>query len=212
MKLPFRPTKIASRYLNGLLKGKRTGKIVFSALNKALHDETFRNFVENNPVFNALLRNTISLTMLQSGDKVNVIPAESTAYFDARILPDVKHENFLNQVRKMAGRDVEVHLVGKTDSGASPFDTPYFKEIAKIVRNAKGNIPVLPFLTTGATDLRYFRSLGIPSYGFFPAKFTRQEVMAMHGVNERIPLTALEEGLEGTRRILAFLASYDPVQ
>lgn len=209
-RLPFRPTRIVSRYLNGLLKGKRIGKMMFSSLAEALHNKSFCNFVEDNPVFNALLRNTISLNMLKSGEKVNVIPTEATAYFDARILPDVKHDAFLDHVRRIAGREVEVLLVAKTESGASPFNTPYFSNMAKTVRAMRGNIPVLPFLTTGATDLRHFRSLGIPAYGFFPATFTRDEISAMHGVNERISVRTLEEGLKGTTEIVNFLASYAP--
>ncbi len=209
-RLPFRPTKIVSRYLNGLLKGKRIGKMTFSSLAEALRNKSFCDFVEDNPVFNALLRNTISLNMLKSGEKVNVIPTEATAYFDARILPDVSHDAFLDQVRRIAGREVEVLLVAKTDSGASPFNTPYFSNISKTVKGMRGNIPVLPYLTTGATDLRHFRSLGIPAYGFFPATFTRDEIFAMHGVNERIPVRTLEEGLKGTTEIVNFLASYSP--
>lgn len=71
----------------------------------------------------------------------------------------------------------------------------------------KGNIPVLPFVMTGATDLRYFRDLGIPAYGFFPVTLTREEQMRMHGKDERISLANINEGLEGCRAILKFLAS-----
>jgi acetylornithine deacetylase/succinyl-diaminopimelate desuccinylase-like protein len=148
--------------------------------------------------------------MLQSGDKVNVIPPESTAYFDARLLPDVKHETFLDRIRKTAGPEVEITVVGRSDSVPSPYKTPYFRGIAKAVRNLRGPIPVLPFMTTGATDLRNFRALGIPSYGFFPLALPDEEYMRMHAVNERLSVKALGEGLTATREIVNFLASYDP--
>jgi acetylornithine deacetylase/succinyl-diaminopimelate desuccinylase-like protein len=68
-------------------------------------------------------------------------------------------------------------------------------------------MPVLPFLTTGATDLRYFRDLGIPAYGFFPVILPNEELFRMHGKDERISIAALKQGLNGTHEIAKFLAT-----
>jgi acetylornithine deacetylase/succinyl-diaminopimelate desuccinylase-like protein len=62
-------------------------------------------------------------------------------------------------------------------------------------------------LTTGATDLRYFRDLGIPAYGFFPIILPNEELFRMHGKNERISVSTLRQGLAGTREIVKFLAT-----
>lgn len=69
--------------------------------------------------------------------------------------------------------------------------------------------PVLPCITTGATDLRYFRDLGIPSYGFFPITLSNNEFLRMHGKNERISVDNVHEGLWGTYQIVKFLGSHD---
>ncbi len=207
LRRPLKPTPIVSAYLNGIMKGKKIGSMRFSNVRTALGDKRFREHVENDPVLNALLTNTVALTMLKSGDKVNVIPPESTAQFDARILPGEKHERFIEQMRKVAGRDVEVTLTGRTDSLPSPFRTPYFSAIGEAVRKAKGNIAVLPFLTTGATDLRHFRALGSVAYGFAPFVLSDEDQMRMHGVNERISVRSLEEGLAITRDIVTALAT-----
>jgi acetylornithine deacetylase/succinyl-diaminopimelate desuccinylase-like protein len=207
---PLRATPIVTRYMNGLFKGKRFGNMTFSSLREALKNKAFRSFVENDPALKSLLGNSVALTMLQSGDKVNVIPPEATAFFDARILPDVKHEAFLDQMRKTAGPEVEIALVNRSDSVPSPYNTPYFRSIAKTVRSVSGPIPVLPFMTTGATDLRHFRSLGIPAYGLFPVALPKEEHMRMHAVNERIAVNSLGDGLKATQEIVRFLASYDP--
>jgi acetylornithine deacetylase/succinyl-diaminopimelate desuccinylase-like protein len=207
---PLRATPIVTRYLNGLFKGKKFGNTTFSSLREALKSKAFRAYAESDPVVNSLLTNSVALTMLESGDKVNVIPSEATAYFDARILPDVKHEAFLDRIRKTAGPEVEVALVSRSDSVPSPYNTPYFRNIAKAVRTVSGSVPVLPFMTTGATDLRHFRSLGIPAYGLFPATLPEEEHMRMHAVNERLSVASLGEGLRATREIVRFLASYDP--
>jgi len=209
-KRPLRPTPIVTRYLNGLLRGRKVGGMTFSSLREALKHKGFLAFVEDDPALNSLLSNSVALTMLQAGDKVNVIPPESVAYFDARILPDVEHEAFLEKVRKTAGPEVEVSLVNESRSVPSPYNTPYFRYIARVVRGLAGPIPVLPFMTTGATDLRHFRSLGIPAYGIFPMFLPDEEHMRMHGVNERLSVASLEEGLNATGEIVRSLASYAP--
>jgi acetylornithine deacetylase/succinyl-diaminopimelate desuccinylase-like protein len=206
-RLPFKQTGLATKYLNGLLLGRKIGGMRFSNLKDALRNARFRAFVELDPFLNAMLRNTATPTMLQSGDKVNVIPTEATASFDARILPGESHEKFLDRMRKTAGPGVEVLLINKTDSEASPYNIPFFRCIEESVRDLKGDIPVLPFFTAGATDLRHFRNLGIPAYGFFPIALPREEEMRMHGLNERISAANMIEGLRGTESIVRALAS-----
>jgi acetylornithine deacetylase/succinyl-diaminopimelate desuccinylase-like protein len=207
---PLRSTPIATRYLNELLKGKRIGKLTYTNLKEALKDKGFLKFVDENPVYNALLRDTVTSTMLKSGEKINVIPMESTAYFDARILPETKHEAFLSQMAKIAGQDVQVEVIQKTYSVPSTFRTPYSSNIVKATRGMTGSVPVLPFLTTGATDLRHFRAKGITAYGFFPVRLPEEDYMRMHSVNERIAVESLLDGQRCLDEIVQFLASYDP--
>jgi len=207
---PYTPTKIATRYLDGLLKGRKIGKFRFSTVKEALRDKGFCRFVETEPVFNALLRNTVALTMLKSGDKINVIPTEAAAYFDARIFPETKHDAFLKQMARIAGPEVELSSFQKTFSVPSSFATPYFHHTGKAVRKVHGPIPVLPFLTTGATDLRHFRARGVPAYGFFPVRISEKEHMRMHSINERISVNSLEEGQQCLDDIVRFLASHNP--
>jgi acetylornithine deacetylase/succinyl-diaminopimelate desuccinylase-like protein len=204
---PIRRNKVATRYLSGILKGKKFEGFTFSTLSDALRRKSFRAFVANNPVYNALLKNTVALTMLKSGVKVNVIPTESEATFDARILPEDEHERFLAQVQKVAGSQVEVVPLSRGDSIPSRYDTDFFKVIRRVVKAQKGNIPVLPFITTGATDLRYFRGIGITAYGFSPITLSRAELLSMHSINERISVEGFTEGLGATYDLLRYLAT-----
>ncbi|MGD0233337.1 MAG: M20/M25/M40 family metallo-hydrolase [Syntrophorhabdales bacterium] len=204
---PIRRNKVATRYLSGILKGKKFKGFTFSTLSDALRRKSFRVFAENNLVYNALLRNTVALTILKGGVKVNVIPPESEASFDARILPEEQHEHFLAQVQKVAGKDVEVVPVDRGESIPSSYDTDFFKAIRRAVKARKGNIPVLPFITTGATDLRYFRQIGITAYGFSPMALSRAEFMSMHSIDERISVESFAEGLDATYDIVKDLAT-----
>ncbi len=206
---PLKPTSIVSTYLNAVLKGKRGKGFTFSSLGQSLKNKRFRDFVEGNPVYNALLRNTVTLTILKGGEKVNVIPRESSAYFDARLLPTEDHDRFFEKVRRLCGSDVELVRIGG-DVGRplqSGYNTPYFRGIQNVVRAMNGPVPVLPFLTTGATDMRYFRNLGIPAYGFFPIALSNDELLRMHGTDERVSVINIKAGLEGSLEIMKFLAS-----
>jgi acetylornithine deacetylase/succinyl-diaminopimelate desuccinylase-like protein len=205
--IPLKPTNIVTKYLDGLLKGKRVGGVTYSTLSKALKSAQFRKFIKNHPVYNALLRNTVTLTMLRGGEKVNVIPTESTVQFDSRILPKEDHDMFLLRMQRIAGPEVEVVPTARGESIPSSFNTPYFSAISKEVKRIKGDVPVLPFVTTGATDLRYFRRLGIPAYGFFPMTLSKEELFRMHGVDERISVETMVEALEGTVGIVRALAA-----
>jgi acetylornithine deacetylase/succinyl-diaminopimelate desuccinylase-like protein len=151
----------------------------------------------------------VTPTILKGGEKVNVIPAESSISFDARLLPTESHDSFFNKIKKLAGNEVDVVPIGAGKSNPVPsgYNTQYFRGIKKVVNRLMGPIPVLPFLTTGATDLRHFRDLGIPAYGFFPIVLPNEELFRMHGKNERISISAFEQGLVGTYEIAKFLAT-----
>lgn len=206
---PLRATNVVRAYLNGVLRGHKGPGFTFTDLKSALGKKHFKAFVEKNQVYNALLRNTVTPTVLKGGEKVNVIPTEATISFDARLLPSQRHEGFFKKIERLAGKDVEVVPLGteRSDPLPSGYNTVYFKGISKAVRSVMGQIPVLPFLTTGATDLRYFRDLGIPAYGFFPVSLSNDELFRMHGKDERISINAVKQGLVGTYEIVKFLAT-----
>ena len=168
--------------------------------------------MEEVPLYNALLRNTVTPTILKGGEKINVIPTESSISFDARLLPTEKHETFFRKIRQLAGKDVKIERVNEFVSKPAPsgYNNIYFKGIKSVVESMEGNgFPVLPYITTGATDLRYFRDHGILAYGFFPITLSSDEILKMHGKNERISVENIYKGLEGTYQIIKFLGSHN---
>jgi acetylornithine deacetylase/succinyl-diaminopimelate desuccinylase-like protein len=210
-KWPLKPTAVASAYLDGIFKGRKEKGYIFKHLREALKDRRFRDTLEDVPLYNALLRNTVTPTILKGGDKINVIPTESSASFDARLLPTEKHEAFFKRVGQLVGKDVEIVRVNESVSQPAPsgYNNRYFKGIRRVMKNMGGkDLPVLPYITTGATDLRYFRDLGITAYGFFPITISNDDFLKMHGKNERISVENIHKGLEGTYQIIKFLGSH----
>ncbi|MFO0745414.1 MAG: M20/M25/M40 family metallo-hydrolase [Myxococcota bacterium] len=139
---------------------------------------------------NAMLRNTVSPTMVRAGSKVNVIPSRATATLDGRMLPGQTVEGFLAEVRKVVGDDLTIDVIDQHDGTTFPSDTPLYDAITKVLgRHDPDGVPV-PYMIPGFTDSFAYGRLGAVCYGFSPVQlrpdlsFTKM----YHGHDERIPV------------------------
>lgn len=180
----------------------------FEDIEKGLNDPSFSVWLTSNPILNAMLRNTISLTILQGGSKANVIPAESSATLDCRLIPGSDKEEFLKEVKRRLGDDIEVEVLVENDSlSPSPLDTEFYRAIEKSASEVDPGCPVVPLLLPGATDSRFLRKQGIVTYDFTPFRLTEKELMRVHGNNERIELENLRFGTKVLLEILKNIAT-----
>jgi acetylornithine deacetylase/succinyl-diaminopimelate desuccinylase-like protein len=156
----------------------------------------------------SMLRNTISLTVFKAGYKTNVIPGEASAEIDCRLLPGVKQEDFIAQIKNIiADPAINISVLDWQYAGASPYDTDYFKAI-KVVANAESpNTPVVPVIVPWFTDSHWFRDLGIIAYGFQPFRIDAEHLGTMHGKNERIQIDVFLEGIKNTYKVLSKLVN-----
>ena len=168
----------------------------FEDIEKGLRDPSFSIWLTSNPIYNAMVRDTISLTILQAGSKVNVIPSESTATLDCRLIPDSSKENFLKRLQGKLGDEIEVEVISESQSyPPSPLDTDFFKAIQKYAAENDPDCPVVPLLLPGATDSRFLREKGIITYDFCPFRLTEKDMLRIHGNNERIAIENLRFGM-----------------
>ena len=153
---------------------------------------------------NALLRDTISLTMLQGGYKENVIPERAQACIDCRLLPDTDAAEFHNWLRERLGDDrVKVEIIEQSPpSGVAPIDSPFYRAVTHAVTAQAPGAHVFPLLVPGATDGRYFRQRGYAAYGFGPMILQRQDLGRMHGIDERISIDNLLLGIKMARDVI----------
>lgn len=146
---------------------------------------------------NALLRNTISITNLKSGFKENVIPSESEAVLDCRLLPGQDKDAFLDELKQVIDDpDIETEVVQFHQPSLSPSDDRFMEVIKKVIARNHPGVPFYPIIGAGFTDSRFFREKGALAYGFIPCLFTQEEVDSMHGINEKISLKCLEDGIK----------------
>ena len=161
------------------------------------------------PAFNALLRAGISPTMVAGGSAPNVIPTEASATLNVRTLPGQSLDDVVRRLaRRIADAQVELAVVSRgQDAPASDFRSPMFLALQDSARALVPDLPVVPYLSTGATDSAHLRRQGVPCYGVLPFPLDPGDEQRMHGADERVPLAALEFGTKlvygAVRRVVA---------
>jgi acetylornithine deacetylase/succinyl-diaminopimelate desuccinylase-like protein len=180
----------------------------FEDIEKGLSDPSFSARLTSNPIYNAMVRDTISLTMLQGGSKANVIPSESNATLDCRLIPGSSKKNFLKEIKRRLGGEIEVE--GSMEGNPvppSPFNTDLFQAIQKFAKENDPDCPVVPFLLPGATDSRFLRERGMTTYDFCPFRLQEKEIYRVHGNDERIAIENLKFGMKMLFEVLKEVAT-----
>lgn len=164
-------------------------------LSKIAPDELVRSTGTAAGFLQATLRTTSNPTLLNAGYKHNVIPDQAEALVDIRTLPG-EEDAVLDEVRAMLGPDVTLELVHRDIGLETPFSGPLVEAMKAVLGRHDPGAPVLPYLLSGGTDNKALAKLGVTGYGFAPLKLPADlDFPGMfHGVDERVPLEALEFG------------------
>jgi acetylornithine deacetylase/succinyl-diaminopimelate desuccinylase-like protein len=173
-------------------------------------DPAFRSRFLSNREHAALVRDTLTTTVLEGGPGTNVIPPVAAAHLDARLLPGESCATFANQIRSvLADPGIEVKTLLSLPSRSSSTDTPLFRAIERVAAASDPGSVVIPRVITGFTDAHYFRELGITAYGFVPRSHRADEPRGVHGPDERISIENLERGVA---TLIAILRELDRVE
>lgn len=173
----------------------------------AVENPRAREWILSDVSWNAVLRNTISLTGLTGSNKTNVIPAVATGEIDVRLLPDQDTTEFLRTLQQIVG-DTAVHFthLGNTKTPLeSPIETDLFRAIERAAHEREPGAFVTTPMETAATDRPTYRKLGITTYGFSPFKVPRAEIQrGMHGNDERLSVDNVGYGVRFFYDILRY--------
>ena len=196
---PLVPTPVVERYLRDLstIETDPTRRAWLADVRAALRDSAAVRFLTGDLTYNALLRNTISITGLAGSDKTNVIPPVARAALDVRLLPGQDPRAFLSDlVRVVDDSGVAITPQGPNWAATqSPTDTELFRAIVAAARQRTPDALVTTPPLTGFTDSHYFRRLGIVSYGLSPFPLNQAESRGVHGNDERVSLETLTFGV-----------------
>ncbi len=175
--------------------------VMLSLLKPRLADGVLSALGSRGQPIEPLLRNTVSATIVRAGEKVNVVPAEIELELDGRVLPGFGPDDLIAELHELVGDDIEIELV-RHDPGPPAPDLGLFDTLAGILRELDPEGIPIPLLQAGVTDGRFFSKLGIQTYGFTPGRFPEDFPLLklVHAADERIPVDALEFGVEAISR------------
>jgi acetylornithine deacetylase/succinyl-diaminopimelate desuccinylase-like protein len=147
-----------------------------------------------NPSWNAMLRTTCVATQVEAGHATNALPQLAVANINCRILPGDPVEDVEKALRQAIGDpQVGIKAIPDPAAPASPLRPDLMKAIERVDDSLWPGVPVIPVMSTGATDGKYLRQAGIPTYGVQGIFVDRDDVRS-HGRDERIRVQSFYEG------------------
>ena len=145
----------------------------------------------------ACTHDTFAPTIIHGGTKTNVIPDTVDLEIDIRTLPGRRGEDLQGMLADALGDlypHVEITPFDENESTISPADTPLWDSLARVSSRFVEGSSLVPFLTVGATDARFFRRAGSVAYGFglFSHRLSFEDYGTMfHGHDERVDVESL---------------------
>ncbi len=159
--------------------------------------------VTADPRYNSMLRTTCVATGLTGGHATNALPQLAEANINCRLYPDETAQQVRDSLARVIG-DTTVEVIVRTQRPPSPPSAllpEVMQPVERITREMFGNIPVIPVMSTGATDSRFFRQRGVPAFGV-SGLFSDPTVDARaHGRDERMRIQSYYEGQEFLYRL-----------
>jgi acetylornithine deacetylase/succinyl-diaminopimelate desuccinylase-like protein len=168
-----------------------------------LTDRLLDAFGERGRIFDPLLHNTVSATIVQGGEKDNVIPDTISLSLDCRLLPGFAPEQLFAELRALSGVELEFEIVQHDPVSGEP-DMAMFETLAGALRELDADAKPIPMLLPGVTDGRFFSRLGVQTYGFLPMQLPPELpfMQLIHAPDERLPADAVEFGTRAIGRVL----------
>jgi acetylornithine deacetylase/succinyl-diaminopimelate desuccinylase-like protein len=203
--LPVHITPAARLMIEGIADhiGGLKGLLLPQILNPSLTDRIIGLLGPIGENLEPLFHNTVNATVIQGGEKINVIPSKIEIGIDGRLLPGYTPDDMLRELREFVGSEVEFEVVVH-DPVTDEVDMGLFHTLASILKQADPDGEPIPLLLPAVTDGRTFAQLGIQSYGYTPMKLPEDFKFfdTIHAADERIPIEAIEFGADAIYEVI----------
>jgi len=164
--------------------------------------------ISADPAYVGQIRTTCVATMLNGGHALNALPQRASVNINCRIFPGTSVDSMRDTLVKVIDdKSASVTRQSSTPvaNSASPLRPDVIAAVTAAVHQRFPGVDVVPSMSAGATDSKHFRNAGVPSYGI-DAAFTKPDDTFAHGLNEKLPASEVEAGLEFWHRVLVQLA------
>jgi acetylornithine deacetylase/succinyl-diaminopimelate desuccinylase-like protein len=210
-RLPLHPSPVVRRFIAALADAQpRPARDLLPLLLQPRLSNLVLDRMVRDPTaargLNAVLRNTVSPTVLRAGYKINVIPGEAVAELDGRIAVGSDERELLAELGAVLGPEVELEVLRSIPPIVASPDTELFELVAGVVAEHHPGAVAVPSVTPGFTDAKYWSELGATCYGFSPVRLEPSDgVFAdlFHGDDERVPVAGFKAGLRMLADVVA---------
>ena len=192
----------------GEMRGGELGAAMI-ALAKNPEDKAAEAIVNTDRTYHSMLRTTCVATLEKGGHATNALPQSVTANVNCRIFPGVPS----NEVQAALVQAIDDPGVKITPQNGDhpvalppPLDPKIVGPVEKLSAKYFPGVPVLPSMSTGATDAVYFGALKVPVYGV-PGIWLDPDLNGIHGLDERIAITSLMTGRDYLTDLVKMLGS-----
>ena len=192
---PMQLNEVTRAYFGQMAKIEKGPLAADLALVAQGNQEAMQRIAAQSPIRSSMLRTTCVATQLEGGHAPNALPQLAAANVNCRIFPDDTVENVLATLKKVVADD-QVSVTIKVDEGKappSPMRPDVMKAIDQVTDSMWPGVITVPSMSTGASDGRYLREAGIPTYGVQGFFMDRNDVRA-HGRDERMLVQSFYEG------------------
>ncbi len=166
--------------------------------NLALMKPVLKQVLKQIPPAACMTRTTTAVTMAQGSPAANVLPQISSVTVNFRQMPGTTTQDVVDHIKRVVrNKDIEVKVLKcKEPSKFSPTDSRAFKVLEKLCVQSNPNNIVAPYLVMGGTDACFYEPICENIYRFAPFVVSTDLLLCTHGTNERVPVTAMRQGVE----------------
>lgn len=206
---PFQASDITRQYFGKMAPqvGGEMGKAMTAFANREM---SAAKILSTDPSYNSVLHTTCIATMLSGGHATNALPQRADANINCRIFPG----NSVDEVRAklqelVADPEIKVTASGKRSEvpkGPQPLTPKVVKPVETVTAKMWPGVPVVPFMSAGATDGAFLTPAGIPTYGV-SGMFRDPDGNGVHGLNERLRVKSLYDGRDFLYQVVKIYAN-----
>ena len=191
----------------GAMRPDETGKAMV-ALTRNIGDSAALALADKDKALHSMLRTTCVATMIDGGHALNALPQRAEANVNCRILPGHTPAEVKDELTRIIGNDriaIAYQRDDKPLAKAPPLDPKIVGPVERIAAKYFPGVPVIPAMSTGATDAVYTGGAGIPTYGV-PSAWGDPDGNGTHGLNERIEIRGVYTGRDYLHELIVTLA------
>ncbi|WP_309752254.1 M20/M25/M40 family metallo-hydrolase [Novosphingobium sp.] len=206
--LEFNDTTRAFFAKSGALRNDEMGKAMV-ALAANPQDKAAEAIVNTDKMYHSMLRTTCVATLIDGGHALNALPQTVTANVNCRMFPGRTSDETQATLEAAIGNPavkVVQTKVGKPIAKTPPMYPWLIGPMEALVAKHFPGVPVIPVMSTGATDGVYLAAVGIPTYGV-PGEWGDPDGNGAHGLNERLEVRSLMEGRDYLFELVKLLSS-----